>query len=67
MGAPYNERIASGQAIGQKNTVFAIWMAYTFLTPVTAIVGGFYSIWHNIFNSYQLYQSRKEKSKERNK
>ena len=63
IGTPHNERIASGQAIGQKNTVFAIWMAYTFLTPVTAIVGGFYSIWHNIFNSYQLYQSRKEKNK----
>ena len=58
IGAPYNERIAAGQAIGQKNTVFAIWMAYTFLTPITAIVGGFYSIWHNTFNSYQLYKQR---------
>lgn len=60
-GIPYGDRIAAGQAIGQKNTVFAIWMAYTFLTPVTAIAGGFYSVWHNIFNSYQLYQRRKEK------
>ena len=61
LGRPTNDAIAAGQAIGQKNTVFAIWMAYTFLTPVTAIAGGFYSVWHNIFNSYQLYQKRKEK------
>ena len=61
LGRPTEDAIAAGQAIGQKNTVFAIWMAYTFLTPVTAIAGGFYSVWHNIFNSYQLYQKRKEK------
>ena len=60
LGKPTEDHIASGQAIGQKNTVFAIWMAYTFLTPVTAIAGGFYSVWHNIFNSYQLYKKRKQ-------
>lgn len=60
IGHSTNDYIASGQAMGQKNTVFAIWMAYTFLTPVTAIAGGFYSVWHNLFNSYQLYRKRKE-------
>ena len=59
IGKPTEDHIAAGQGIGQKNTVFAIWMAYTFLTPVTAIAGGFYSVWHNIFNSYQLYRKRK--------
>lgn len=59
-GAPKGDRIAAGQGMGQKNTVFAIWVAYTFLTPITAIAGGFYSVWHNIFNSYQLYKKRKE-------
>ena len=47
-------KVTAGQSLGQKNTVFAIWMAYTFMSPETAIVGGFYSIWHNIFNSWQL-------------
>ena len=47
-------KITAGQSMGQKNTVFAIWLAYTFMTPVTAIVGGLYSIWHNIYNSWQL-------------
>ncbi len=60
IGARYGERIAAGQALGQKNTVFTIWLAYTFLTPVTAITGGFYSVWHNLINSYQLYRARKE-------
>ena len=47
-------KITAGQSMGQKNTVFAIWLGYTFMTPETAIVGGLYSIWHNIYNSWQL-------------
>lgn len=56
IGARYDDTITAGQSFGQKNTVLAIWMGYTFFTPVTAIVGGFYSIWHNVINSYQLYR-----------
>ena len=55
--------ITAGQALGQKNTVFAIWMGVTFMTPVTAVVGGFYSIWHNLYNSYQLREIQKSKTK----
>ena len=51
-----SREITAGQAMGQKNTIFAIWMAYTFMTPESSIVGGFYSIWHNIYNSWQLYR-----------
>lgn len=47
-------KITAGQSLGQKNTVFAIWMGYTFMTPETAIIGGLYSIWHNLYNSWQL-------------
>ena len=56
IGDRYSDTITAGQAFGQKNTVLAIWMGYTFFTPITSIVGGFYSIWHNIVNSYQLYR-----------
>lgn len=56
IGRRNGEVIAGGQSLGQKNTVFAIWFAYTFLTPVTAIAGGFYSIWHNLVNTLQLYK-----------
>lgn len=58
MGEREGERISAGQACGQKNTVFAIWLGYTFLDPVTALAGGYYSIWHNVINSYQLYKKR---------
>ena len=60
IGKPTEDHIAAGQGIGQKNTVFAIWMGYTFMTPETAIVGGLYSIWHNIYNSWQLYRAGKQ-------
>lgn len=61
IGARYSETITAGQSLGQKNTVFAIWLGYTFFTPVTSIAGGFYSIWHNVINTYQLYKSKKVK------
>ena len=44
VGIRYGEKTTAGQALGQKNTVFAIWMGYTFLTPVTALVITSYSI-----------------------
>ena len=53
-------KVTAGQSIGQKNTVFVIWLAYTFMTPETSIVGGLYSIWHNVYNSWQLYRVRKD-------
>jgi len=58
VGKIYNDPISAAQACGQKNTVLAIWMGYTFMTPVTSIAGGFYSIWHNVWNSYQLYRKK---------
>jgi BASS family bile acid:Na+ symporter len=60
IGSRYNDRISGGQSLGQKNTVFSIWLGATFLDPVTALAGGFYSVWHNVVNSYQLYQKRKQ-------
>ena len=59
---PRKNRITAGQAFGQKNTVFVIWLGLVFLDPVTSVVGGLYSIWHNIINSYQLYKVRKAPS-----
>lgn len=59
IGARYGQNIEGGQALGQKNTVFIIWMGYTFLSPVSAMAGGLYSVWHNIYNSWQLYNHRK--------
>lgn len=54
VGSAFGRTVSAGQALGQKNTILVIWMAYTFMDPVSSVVGGFYSIWQNIFNSWQL-------------
>ena len=59
IGRRYGCPISAGQALGQKNTVFGIWMGYTFMTPVISVAGGFYSIWHNVYNTWQMYRKRK--------
>ncbi len=62
VGASFGESICAGQSLGQKNTVFAIWLAYTFLTPATSIAGGFYSVWHNLVNTWQLCKKNHRKN-----
>lgn len=62
IGRKHGEPVAGTQSLGQKNTVFAIWMGYTFLNPVTALAGGFYSLWHNLVNSWQLWREQKGQS-----
>ena len=58
--------VTSGQALGQKNTGFLIWLGYNFMTPVTSIAGGLYAIFQNLFNSWELYEKRKEDHLESN-
>ena len=50
------DAITAGQALGQKNTGFLIWLGYNYLTPVTSVAGGLYAIWQNLFNSWELYR-----------
>ena len=59
IGSVYNDRISAGQALGQKNTILAIWMASTYLHPLATIAPGSYVLWQNIINSYQLWKKRK--------
>ena len=59
IGGHYKERISGGQALGQKNTVLAIWMAYTYLNPLSSVAPGSYVLWQNIINSYQLWKKRR--------
>jgi BASS family bile acid:Na+ symporter len=59
LGSVYNDRISGGQALGQKNTILAIWMAHTYLNPLAAVGPGFYVLWQNIINSYQLWLKNK--------
>lgn len=56
IGTKYHDRISAGQALGQKNTVLAIWMAYTYLNPISSVAPGSYVLWQNMFNSWQLWK-----------
>ena len=60
IGSVYHDRISAGQALGQKNTVLAIWMASTYLHPLATIAPGSYVLWQNIINSYQLWKRRRK-------
>lgn len=62
IGGHYGERISGGQALGQKNTVLAIWMAYTYLNPLASVGPGSYVLWQNTINSWQLWKMRKKEA-----
>ena len=64
IGGHYKERISGGQALGQKNTVLAIWMAYTYLNPLASVGPGSYVLWQNSINSWQLWKKRKKEEQE---
>lgn len=60
LGNHFGEKICCGQAMFQKNTGLAIWIAYVYLSPVASIGAGCYVLWQNIINSYELWQLRHE-------
>lgn len=59
IGSKFNNTIAAGQSLGQKNTILAIWISQIYLNPIASIGPGAYVIWQNIFNSYQVWRKRK--------
>ena len=56
IGKGRTDSITAGQALGQKNTGFLIWLGYNYLDPLTSVAGGLYAIWQNLFNSWELYE-----------
>lgn len=56
VGRRYGDAVAGGQALGQKNTALGIWLATIYLNPLASIFPATYSIWQNLFNSWQLWQ-----------
>lgn len=52
-------RISAGQALGQKNTTLAIWMAQAYLNPLSSLAPAAYILWQNLFNSWQLSRAAK--------
>ena len=58
VGKKYGDVITGGQSLGQKNIIISIWMAQTYLNPLASVVPATYSLWQNIFNSYQLWRKK---------
>lgn len=63
IGYFFNSTIESGQGLGQKNTAFAVWMAYTYLNPISSVGPGCYILWQNSINSIELWQHRRKEQK----
>lgn len=61
LGRKYGDTVSGGQLLGQKNTAMGIWMANTFLHPLASVFMAFYSIFQNVFNSWQLWHYNRKK------
>lgn len=59
VGRCHDASISAGQALGQKNTIVAIWLTLTFLNPLAAVAPGAYVVWQNLVNSWQLWYKQK--------
>ena len=60
LGTRYGDRMAGGQMLGQKNSAMGIWIANTYLLPLAAVFPALYSIWQNLFNSWQLWRKERQ-------
>ena len=60
IGHYFNHTQEAGQALGQKNTAFAIWLSSAYLNPLSSVGPGCYILWQNIVNSVEIWQYRKK-------
>ncbi|MDR0537222.1 MAG: transporter [Tannerellaceae bacterium] len=59
IGKHYGDPVSSGQGLGQKNTILAMWMAQAYLNPISSVAPATYILWQNIINSYQLWRKNR--------
>ena len=59
IGRHYGDTVSGGQGLGQRNTALAIWMSAMYLQPLASTFPALYSIWQNLYNSYQLWRHDK--------
>ncbi|MDR1331935.1 MAG: transporter [Tannerella sp.] len=62
LGRRYGDPVSSGQGLGQKNTILALWMAQTYLNPLISLAPATYIIWQNIINAYQLWRRNRPRT-----
>lgn len=52
--------LEASQSLGQKNTMFTVWLSFSFFNPIIALGPMFYLIFHNLYNSYKLIKFNKK-------
>ncbi len=62
IGHYFDSTTESGQALGQKNTPFAIWAASAYLNPLSTVGPGCYVLWQNLINSFELWHYQRKKN-----
>lgn len=60
IGRRFGASVEAGQALGQKNTAFAIWIAAAYLNPLATVGPGCYILWQNIINAIELWMCRRQ-------
>lgn len=60
IGRRFDNVVAGGQSLGQKNTILVIWMAQTFFDPMVAVAPASYVLWQNLINSYQMWRFQRK-------
>lgn len=56
LGRYTGDVVATTQSVGQKNTIFAIWLSLNFLNPIASIAPTAYIVWQNLSNSWQMWK-----------
>lgn len=56
LGRYTEDVVATTQSVGQKNTIFAIWLSLNFLNPIASIAPTAYIVWQNFANSWQMWK-----------
>ena len=67
LGRYTGDVVATTQSVGQKNTIFAIWLSLNFLNPIASIAPTAYIVWQNLVNSYQIYRQGKREENQSNR
>ena len=60
IGRHYGDAISGGQLLGQKNSAMGIWMANCYLSPLASVFMAFYSVYQNVFNSWQMWHHNRK-------
>ena len=61
LGRYTGDVVATTQSVGQKNTIFAIWLSLNFLDPIASIAPTAYIVWQNLTNSWQMWKHERTK------